>query len=149
MLTILIIVLLILLLTGGGYHGYRRYGHRGFGGVLGLVLIIVLIVWLLGGLHQRGLLGPWRGRKDALDDGRRAPQPTFGNVLDAGVLRAPFHDVRARRTQGVGHGAAADLVGRFQHGIGMSGQAKKQKITQPHPVGGAGRGGNGAMRFAA
>ncbi len=49
MATILIIVLLIILLGGGGY-GYRRFGTRGAGGVLGLVLVIILILWLLGQL---------------------------------------------------------------------------------------------------
>lgn len=47
--TILIIVLLIILLGGGGY-GYRRFGTRGAGSVLGLVLVIILILWLLGQL---------------------------------------------------------------------------------------------------
>lgn len=50
MLTILLIVLLILLLSGGGYHSYR-YGHRGFGGALGLVLVVILILWLVGHVH--------------------------------------------------------------------------------------------------
>jgi hypothetical protein len=50
MLTILIIILLILLLSGGGYRRYR-YGHRGFGDILGLVLVVILILWLVGHVH--------------------------------------------------------------------------------------------------
>ena len=65
---------------------------------------------------KRRLLRARRRREDALDDGRRAAQPAFRDVLDAGILRAPFDDVGARGAQGVGHGAAPDLVGRLQHG---------------------------------
>jgi hypothetical protein len=50
MLTIFIIILLILLLSGGGYRRYR-YGHRGFGDVLGLVVVVILILWLAGHVH--------------------------------------------------------------------------------------------------
>jgi hypothetical protein len=49
--TILIIILVIVLLGGGGgYYGYRSYGGRGLGGVLGLVLIVLIVLWLAGGL---------------------------------------------------------------------------------------------------
>jgi len=49
--TLLIIILLIVLLGGGGgYYGYRSYGGRGLGGVLGLVLVLPLGRWLFGAL---------------------------------------------------------------------------------------------------
>jgi hypothetical protein len=49
--TLLIIILIIVLLGGGGgYYGYRSYGGRGLGGVLGLVLVILLVLWLVGAL---------------------------------------------------------------------------------------------------
>lgn len=44
-------ILLIVLLGGGGdYYGYRRYGGRGLGGILGLVLTILIVLWLVGAL---------------------------------------------------------------------------------------------------
>jgi hypothetical protein len=48
--TIILVIALLVILFGGGGYGYRRYGPRGAGGVLGLVLVIVLILWLLGQL---------------------------------------------------------------------------------------------------
>src|SRR5690348_10718661 len=47
-LLLIIIILLILFGGGGGYYGYRSYGGRGLGGVLGLLIIIILVLWLLG-----------------------------------------------------------------------------------------------------
>jgi hypothetical protein len=52
LMTLILILLLLVLLFGGGGWGYRRYGGRGLGGVLGTVLIILLVMWLVGDFHH-------------------------------------------------------------------------------------------------
>lgn len=47
---LIIILLLILFGGGGGYYGYRSYGGRGLGGVLGLVVVVFLVLWFMGAL---------------------------------------------------------------------------------------------------
>lgn len=47
---LLVIILLLILFGGGGYYGYRSYGGRGLGGVLGPLLVVVVVLWLAGGL---------------------------------------------------------------------------------------------------
>lgn len=52
--TLLIIIVLILIFGGGGsYFGYRRYGGRGLGGVLGFILLVLVILWFAGVLGVR------------------------------------------------------------------------------------------------
>ncbi len=47
---IVIVIGVTLLLCGVGYHGFKRHGGPGAGGVLGIIVIVVLVIWLLGGL---------------------------------------------------------------------------------------------------
>jgi uncharacterized protein DUF3309 len=49
--TLLIIILILILFGGGGgYYGYRTWGGRGLGGVLGLVLVVILVLYFVGAL---------------------------------------------------------------------------------------------------
>jgi hypothetical protein len=50
-LLLIVVVLLLLFGGGGGYYGYRNYGGRGLGGVLGTVLIVMVVFWLIAPMH--------------------------------------------------------------------------------------------------
>lgn len=52
--TLLLIIILILVFgVGGGYYGFRRYGARGLGSVLGLILLVLVVLWFAGVLGVR------------------------------------------------------------------------------------------------
>jgi hypothetical protein len=52
--TLLIIIILLLIFGGGGgYYGFRRYGTRGLGGVLGFILLVLVVLWFAGVLGVR------------------------------------------------------------------------------------------------